>query len=141
MLRPSVPHGAATSADRAMKTVFDLTSEPGIILGVARGRLTLPDLREAAAQFWREVRAPEARVLWDLREATFDLSSDDVRTFAEFGKRESPFAGLRMAFVVTRDLEYGLVRMFEVFRENSRTQTAVFRDRAQAVEWLTGGSA
>ena len=119
-----------------MELVIDKHSEKGIVVGIAKGPMRLPDLRESAATFWREVSGSEARVLWDLREVTFDLSAADVEQFAEFGKRHSPFAGLRMAFLVSRDLEFGLLRMFEVFRATERTQTAVFRVRAEAIHWL-----
>lgn len=121
-----------------MDLVFDQESEKGVVVGTAHGRLRLEDLKESAAALWREVDAPAVRVLWDLRDATFELSSGDVQEFAHFGKRHSPFAGLKMAFLVSRDLEFGLLRMFEVFRATERTRTAVFRDRAQALLWLAG---
>ena len=48
-------------------------------------------------------------------------------------KRASGAGGFRAAFVVARDLEFGLVRMFEVFRESDDVQTSVFRDLDQAL--------
>ena len=124
-----------------MDLVFDQESVKGVVVGVVHGRLRLEELKASASALWREVDAPVVRVLWDLREATFDLSSNDVEEFAHFGKRHSPFAGLKMAFLVSRDLEFGLIRMFEVFRATERAQTAVFRDKSQALLWLAGDSA
>ena len=115
---------------------IDTDSVKGVVVGTARGPLTLEDIREGAAAVWRNVEAPRVRVLWDLREAQFNLSSTEVRFLAEFTKQHSPFSHLRMAFVVAGDLEYGLVRMFEVFRETEGVRTAVFRDMEKALGWL-----
>ncbi len=119
-----------------MELVIDQKAEPGIIVGTASGQLRLQDLKAAAAALWREVTAPEACVLWDLRGVNFELSSAEVAEFAAFGKQNSPFAGLRMAFLVSDDLAFGLIRMFDVFRATERTHTAVFRIRSQALAWL-----
>ena len=43
----------------------------------------------------------------------------------------------RMASLVGRDLEFGLARMWEVFVEDKWDgETHVFRERAEAVDWL-----
>ncbi len=39
---------------------------------------------------WRQVEGPDIRVLWDLRDARFDLSVDEVVDLGEFIKRHSP---------------------------------------------------
>ncbi len=61
-----------------------------------------------------------------------------MRDFAEFTKRHSPEGDLRVAFVVAQDLEFGLVRMFEVFRETPNARTSVSRDKDEALGWLLG---
>ena len=115
---------------------IDTDSVEGIVVGTASGPLTLEEIREAAAAVWSDVEGPRIRILWDVRDAQFTLSANEVRSLAEFAKQHSPFSNLRMAFVVARDLEFGLVRMFEVFREAESARTAVFRDRQQALGWL-----
>ena len=115
---------------------IDTDSVEGVVVGTASGTLTLKEIREAAAVVWRDVEGPRIRMLWDLRDAQFTLSSSEVRAVAEFAKLNSPFSDLRMAFVVARDLEFGLIRMFEVFRDNGKARTAVFRDRQEALAWL-----
>ena len=123
-----------------MAVTFDLDSVKGVVVGVARGPLTLKEIKESAVSIRRQVEGPDIRILWDLRDARFDLSVDEVKDFAEFIKRHSPPGDLRTAFVVSTDREFGLVRMFEVFREVADTQTAVFRDKGRALEWLSGGA-
>ena len=120
-----------------MAVDFDLESIEGVAVGIACGPLTLEEIKESAATMLQKAEAPQTRVLWDLRGARFDLEADEVRSLAEFIKRISAARDLRTAFVVSRDLEFGLLRMFEVFRETDCAATSTFRDKQQAVEWLT----
>ncbi len=115
---------------------FDSDSVDGAVVGVARGQLTLEDMHEAVVSAWRLVEGPRIRLLWDLRDAQFDLSPNEVRELARFIKHQSPPGDIRTVFVVARDLEFGLVRMFEAFRETAGARTAVFRDKEQALAWL-----
>ncbi len=121
-----------------MAVTFDLDSVKGVAVGVARGPLTLKEIKESAVSMWRQVEGPDIRVLWDLRDARFDFSVGEVKDLAEFIKQHSPPGDLRTAFVVSTDLEFGLVRMFEVFREVADAQTATFRGIGRALEWLAG---
>ncbi len=117
--------------------------DPGtrITTAIARGPLSIADMREAAAKAWAGATEPSVRILWGLREAQFQLSATEVRQLAEFGRQQSPIAELRMAFLVSGDLEFGLVRMFGAHRENGKTQIGVFRDKDEAVGWLDEQSA
>ena len=115
---------------------IDIDSVKGTVVGTVSGTLTLDDIREAAAAVWRDVEAPRVRVLWDLREARFTLSVTEVQDLAEFARLHSPFDHLRMAFVVAGDLEFGQIRMFDVFRETATARTEVFRDMEKALSWL-----
>ena len=124
-----------------MAATFDLESVDGVAIGIAHGPLTLDEIKESAATMWRLVDGPDVRILWDLRDAHFDLAATEVRDLAEFVKRFAPSSALRTAFVVSRDLAFGLVRMFEVFREREGARTSVFRDKQQAVDWLTNDDA
>lgn len=110
----------------------------GIYVGVAHGLLSLQEIKDAAARMFGRVEGARIRVLWDLREAEFDLDPTEVRELAVFVKGRSPDRDLRTAFVVGGDLEFGLARMFGVLRETETSETAVFRDRERAVSWLQG---
>lgn len=121
----------------AVSVSIDRDSLPGVTIAAARGSLALQDIRDATAEVWRRVSGPSARILFDLREARFDLTPDEIPELAEFVKQGSPYEDLRTAFVVAKDLEYGLLRMFEAFRETQGTDTSVFRDREEGLAWLT----
>ena len=116
---------------------LDRDSVPGVAIAVVCGPLDLEDIRDATAEVWRRVSGPSARILFDLREARFDLAPDEIPDLAEFVKQGSPYEDLRTAFIVAQDLEFGLLRMFEAFREAQGTRTAVFRNREEALAWLT----
>lgn len=115
---------------------IDLESVPGVVVGEASGPLTLADIRQAAATVWRQFEGGRIRILWDLRNARFNFTAAEVEELAAFMKQRSPFTDLRSAFVVSGDVEFGLVRMFEILRETESARTAVFRDRERALAWL-----
>ncbi len=119
-----------------MAVTFDLESVEDVAIGIAHGRLTLDEIKESAATMWRLIEGPQIRLLWDLRDARFDLGTAEVRGLAEFVKRLAQATAYRSAFVVSRDFEFGLLRMFEVYRETNDVRTSVFRDKEQAIEWL-----
>lgn len=119
-----------------MDTSFEYDAPGGVIVAVLRGAVTIPQMLKAARESWRRAEGPRIRILWDMREARFDLSSGEVRELAEFAKRNAPAADLRTAFVAPQDLEFGLVRMFEVFRETPLASARAFRDVDSAMAWL-----
>lgn len=74
------------------------------------------------------------RRLWDIREH-FHLNTAEIRTLAKRGRILWPNAA-RVAYCVSNDVTFGLLRMFEVFREQDNYQTRVFRDEQVARQWL-----
>ena len=119
-----------------MPMTIDLESIDGIAIGIAHGSLTLDEIKESAAAMWRAVGAPDVRILWDLRDARFNLAKTEVQDLAEFVKGLVSAPTVRTAFVAPRDLEFGLLRMFEMLRKAEGVRTSVFRDKERAVEWL-----
>jgi len=126
-----------------MPVTIDLKSVEGVAVGVAKGVLTLAEIKQSAATVWKTYGGQEARLLWDLREAEFNLSPSEIREWARYSRDGSPYSRVRIAFVVLRDLHFGLVSMFEVFRQADEVEMSVFRDFDEALEWLgqdTGAS-
>ena len=74
------------------------------------------------------------RRLWDANRH-FDFSAEEIRAIANHGKKIWPGAA-RVAFLAEDDLTFGLLRMFEAFREQENYQTKAFRDEEEAREWL-----
>lgn len=82
---------------------------------------------------------PEMNVLWDMREAKMSsVSSSDVEQLSNFvAGRWGTGGRSRAALVVSRDFEFGISRMYEIFLESrSATQVQVFRDFDEALLWI-----
>jgi hypothetical protein len=78
--------------------------------------------------------------LWDFSDA--DLSSLDAATVIRMTKYSAGFPhginDVKVAFVATEPLEYGLTRMFEAHSEDVDTQVRSFQTIEEAVTWMTG---
>ena len=72
--------------------------------------------------------------LWDFTPG-FDLENSEVIELAEYAKRKI-LGPLRSAMVSPTDVVFGLIRMYEVHRENDQQDTRAFRNIEEAVEWL-----
>lgn len=76
--------------------------------------------------------------LWDFRDA--DLSSLDAAVIAEMAEYPTRFpegiCDVKVAFVVGRQLEYGLTRMFQAFSHDAQTTTSTFYSIEEAEAWL-----
>jgi len=120
-----------------MPITITVDEETGIAVGTGSGELTLDEMKAAARDLWNTSGFGRKCVLWDVRRSLFNATPSEVRELADFartGSRLEP--GARMAFVAGGDLEFGLIRMFEVFREDDKVETYVFRDLEQAWAWL-----
>ncbi len=108
-----------------------------LAVGVAKGELDLADMKQGAVEFWALAGQAPSAILWDFREARFSLSSEEVAHLARYTKTHNPIIDCsRMAFVVSGELEFGLVRMFEAFRQEPGLEIRVFRDFAAAHSWV-----
>ncbi len=121
-----------------MELSLDLNSTDGVAIGIVRGRMDMKDLETAVTTLWGSVEGSDLFLLWDFRDARFDVDAKDVHAFAKFVRSTAPPGRLRTAIVVSTDLEFGLVRMFEVERATENAMTEVFRDMDQALSWLRG---
>lgn len=103
---------------------------------IASGTLGAKDARDAAATLWSQPDWGGRSVVWDFRAASFDLSASEVREIAAFIlENQPPKPPARVAFVTGRDADFGMARMFQVFREDPSTEFRVFRDYDAAVAW------
>ena len=83
---------------------------------------------------------PGGRILSDHTELNSGpLTVDDVRGIAYLAsKYNEKFGNAKLATVVSRDLEYGMARMWEVYVESEdwHVSEKLFRDRDEALAWL-----
>jgi hypothetical protein len=65
-------------------------------------------------------------------------SSPEIRDAADqVAKVQDLWSGSRVAIFVTRDLDFGIARMFSAFVEGLDIDYQVFREESAALEWLS----
>ena len=108
----------------------------GIAIVSATGDLTRRDAEGAAAALWKTPYWDGQIAVWNFEEARFDLSPADARSIARFVLEHQPSPPpRRMAFVTPRDVDFGMARIFEVFRQDEATDFRVFREFEEALAW------
>jgi hypothetical protein len=79
---------------------------------------------------------PYEKRLWDVSEVKFDFTLDKVHEIAAYGKQRFTKPN-KLAIYALEDLAFGIMRQFEVYREEeSKAYCRVFRSEQDAVEWL-----
>lgn len=118
-----------------MTVSIRVEGQTGLAIATCSGVLRCDDAREGALALWKTPDWAGRSVVWDFREARFDVTAAEVRDVARFVLQHQPAAPRRIAFVTPRDADYGRTRMFGVYREDPRTGFRVFRDFGEALAW------
>lgn len=116
--------------------------ESAIAIATCSGVLRLDDALQGAAALWETPGWTGSLAAWDFRAAEFDVSSSDVRRIAQFILDNQPTPPpSKMAFITSREVDFGMARMFEAYRDDSGTAFQIFRDYDEAIGWLTSDRA
>lgn len=119
-----------------MTISIQIEPKTGIAIATCSGILGLSDAREGAAALWKAPDWPGKSAVWDFREAQFDLSYSDTQKIAHFILHQQPATPpSKIAFVTQRDVDFGMARVFEVYRDDPHTAFRVFRDYEEAICW------
>lgn len=119
-----------------MTVSIQIEPETGMAIATCSGVLRLSDAKEGATALWKTPGWSGRSVVWDFREAQFDVSSSDAQDIAQFIFSHQPATPpLKVAFVTQRDLDFGMARVFEAYREDPHTAFQVFRDYEEAINW------
>jgi hypothetical protein len=66
-----------------------------------------------------------------------EASTDTLRRVATtFQEAERGPTGVKVAFVASSDAAFGMARMYQAFRADSKTELNVFREMGEARSWL-----
>jgi hypothetical protein len=124
---------------------FEFVIDPAanVIRETWSGNVDLAQLKESCRQEWAHPDYQKRlHMISDFSRANVDLSSSDMWTFVRwFGQNES--LG-KFALVVSREVGYGLARMFSLISEDSKQYSdsmQIFYSYADAEAWIVGGSA
>ncbi len=118
---------------------YEIDKESGLVLlvasGIARDEELLdanqklmadPDLRHCTMELddWRAVTGNE-------------LSTSCLRRMAEaWQKRDRHLEGAKLAWLVPRDVDFGVSRIYQVLRDGAPIEVESFRELADAERWL-----
>lgn len=108
----------------------------GMAVATCSGPLGAADARQAVSSLWGDPTWSGRVAVWDMREARFDIAPEDARAIAQFVLENQPAPPpSAVAFVTARDVDFGMARMFGVYRDDPATSFRVFRDFDEAIEW------
>lgn len=112
-------------------------AEQGVLLVLISGEMTA----DASMAVLREISGggpwpANAPTVWDLRSARIpNATGDRLRNLATRRERFEGRRNVRVAMVAEHDLEFGLMRMFEMLSDGEQSTFRVFRDFDAAVRW------
>ena len=123
----------------AVKLIFD--DKVSFVTVKGSGPVTITDLRQAYEELLSDSRFVKGvDVLWDITESKSKMPTlPQVRELQLWIKSRLPDrgTGYRAAMAVNQTFEYGLARLFEVYLEGMPLTFRAFRNRKQAIDWLT----
>jgi len=89
-------------------------------------------------------REPTYRVdaprLYDVREVEDSIDTSALRSLAHRKEFIGSVDGARSAIVVSRDITFGIARMYQTWMEGQPVEVRVFRDVDEARAWLVGAA-
>ena len=119
-----------------MPTSIRIEPETGVAVIACTGVLGQQEAEEGAASLWATPSWPGRSAVWDFRTAEFDLTGSEIQSLAKYILQKQPMPPpKKVAFVTPRDADFGMARMFEVFREDAATGFRVFRSWGDALAW------
>ncbi|MBW2192582.1 MAG: hypothetical protein JRF27_02220 [Deltaproteobacteria bacterium] len=123
-----------------MEITTNIDKEAGLRTHKVTGTLSIDDLMAKLGEIYSIPDfQPDMNVLWDLRSADLaSFSTSDIQKVRDFvGYKWGTGGSSRAALVVSRDIDFGLSRMYEISLESITTSLLqVFRDFDEALTWL-----
>lgn len=119
-----------------MAQEFQIDEAQRIVWVRCRGELTDADLLAHQAALRNDPRfRPDFSQLVDCSAVT--VVSVTTRTVWQLGQSQLFNPEAKRAYVVKRDVLFGLVRMYGLYQSlRGKAEVKVFRNRAEAIEWL-----
>ena len=122
-----------------MPASYKVDKERRLVMSCGSGALTREDILGHQERLSKDPDFdPDFSQLADVTQVTkVELSTQDMQTISQ---RHLFSRHSRRAILVKNDLQFGLARMFEVYRESvDETGLRVFRDINEALEWVLTG--
>lgn len=121
-----------------MPITFRIDKKSGVVFTTMEGNVSISEIIDGLKGLMNHPDfSPGFNGLVDMRNSTVNSTPEEVRRIAELmtGQREK-IGMSRSAVVVSKDVIFGMARMFQVFAEQSSIKTELFRDINEARQWL-----
>ena len=112
---------------------YSIDSTDGVTVVRFYKRLGIDEIRNAIIDV-AENHLSDLR-LWDFSKADINLTSSQIEELAKYGKSKFSIPS-KVAIVAPEDLAFGLMRIYEVYREEDQAEIKVFRSEQDAWVWL-----
>ncbi len=125
-----------------MSLTYRIDTGHRIVVATASGVLTIDDLFAYQRDAWHHEEIRGYNELVDMRNVDIlnPPATPSLQRFSEFAASMDEFVGdSKLAIVAKGDLDFGLARMFQAFRElnpKSRKKVQVFRSLGDALAYL-----
>ena len=122
-----------------LKTIVD--KDDSIIIHTVTGEITFDKIKTLYETVLKHPEFQEDMyVIWDIRDADASkLDSQDVIRLARYFETQiKNRTEYRVAIIVSRDLEYGLSRMYQVAAADLPAKIGIFIDIDDGKTWVTG---
>jgi hypothetical protein len=122
-----------------MPITYRFDASLNVLFVEMHGVLTDEDLFQYAKAATTDTAVPRVcHELIDVREVQVPEASTDSlrRVAATFRDAERAAEGVKIAFVASSDVAYGIARMYQAFRTGSQASFHVFREMGEARDWL-----
>ena len=116
---------------------YDIDTELGLVRVRRWGFLTEAEIMASYAEIADDPRFVRGfDQLTDMRDAEgCDLTSESLQDLGRLAVFER---GSKRAFIASRDLHFGLLRIFQAYSDLADQQVHVCRDQDEAADWLAG---
>jgi hypothetical protein len=121
-----------------MPIAYTVDADLGLIRTIVTGDISDAEFRTYVL---RQVHNPTIQLgmkeLADFRQvAQMNVTAQTLRDTVALAQTHPQWLHIPVAVVVSRDLVYGLARMYQILAEESLAPTEIFRDMDAALAWL-----
>lgn len=108
----------------------------GIAYVAMQGAISSNEMMQALDDLAEDGRFVSAKRLWDVRQASGDLTPGDIERLAHAATAKDTDKTSRVAIVASADFVFGMSRIFEAHRASAGVDVRVFREIETAERWL-----
>jgi hypothetical protein len=119
---------------------MNIDAASGLVTFMVSGKVTSEGLIKALKEMLSDPKFRKgANNLWDFRNIdSGEITATDIQEIAEFieKNKERRGEGYKVAFVVIRDVDFGLARMYEGYAGRLPFTVRVYRSMDEALSWI-----